>query len=64
MSQEFEKYIGVRGNVTKLAKALKITKGAVAQWDNVPINRVLDVERITGIPRASLRPDFFTESNA
>jgi len=60
MCKEFEDYIEVHGNVTRLADALGITKGAVAQWDKkVPIKRVLDVERITKIPRALLRPDFY-----
>lgn len=60
MSKEFKEYISVHGNVTKLADGLKITKGAVAQWTQVPIKRVIDVERITGIPRSLLRPDYFT----
>lgn len=42
-----------------LAKALNITHGAISQWDRVPAERVLDVERETGIPRHELRPDLY-----
>ena len=59
MPQEFADFLAVRGNLTRLADALGITKGAVAQWDKVPIKRVTAVEKETGIDRAILRPDFF-----
>ena len=45
------------GNAAKLARKLGITAQALSQWDRVPAVRVLDVERITGIPRHELRPD-------
>lgn len=47
------------GGVVALSKALGLSRGAVSQWEVVPLNRVKDVERITGIPRETLRPDFF-----
>ena len=61
MSDKFTKYISERGRKSELARALKITKGAVGQWSKVPLERVPDVERITGIPRHELRPDFFKD---
>jgi DNA-binding transcriptional regulator YdaS (Cro superfamily) len=42
-----------------LARSLGITHGAVNQWRRVPAERVVDVERVTGIPREKLRPDIF-----
>jgi DNA-binding transcriptional regulator YdaS (Cro superfamily) len=47
-----------------LARKLGIDKGTVTRWGQkgVPVNRVLDVERETGIPRQDLRPDFFGEA--
>ena len=54
--------IRAAGNQDKLARALGITSGAISQWDRIPLNRVLDVERATGIPRYELRPDFFLPS--
>jgi len=48
------------GGNTALALAITgITPQAISQWDQIPLNRVFDVERATGIPRAELRPDFF-----
>jgi DNA-binding transcriptional regulator YdaS (Cro superfamily) len=44
---------------SRLAKELRITHGAVFQWDRVPAERVLEVERVTGIPREELRPDLY-----
>jgi DNA-binding transcriptional regulator YdaS (Cro superfamily) len=48
-----------RGTRKRVAEALKITHGAVSQWKRVPAERVLDVEKLTGIPRHMLRPDIF-----
>lgn len=50
-----------RGRVVELAAACKITHGAVSQWDRVPSDHVLTVERLTGIPRDELRPDLYGE---
>lgn len=42
-----------------LARRLGITPQALSQWDRVPPLRVLEVERITGVPRHELRPDIY-----
>ncbi len=48
------------GGSVGLAKALgDITPQAISQWTKVPAERVLDVERITGVSRYELRPDIF-----
>ena len=44
---------------SSLARSLCITPQAVNQWFVVPPERVLDVERLTGISRHLLRPDVF-----
>lgn len=49
------------GRRVKLAGDLGITPGAISQWSRVPIERVNEIERLTGIPRAHLRPDIFGE---
>jgi DNA-binding transcriptional regulator YdaS (Cro superfamily) len=52
------------GGATKLARLLTeagqpITSQAVGQWDQVPVKRVFEVERITGVNRSKLRPDLW-----
>jgi DNA-binding transcriptional regulator YdaS (Cro superfamily) len=48
-----------RGRLTKLADVLGISVAAVCQWDRVPAERVLEVERATGVSRHDLRPDLY-----
>jgi DNA-binding transcriptional regulator YdaS (Cro superfamily) len=47
------------GGPTRIGAALKITGQAVSQWRRVPAERVLDVERLTGVLRHDLRPDLY-----
>lgn len=44
-----------------LARALErdISPQAISQWKRVPAERVLEVERATGISRHKLRPDLY-----
>ena len=41
------------------ADRLGISRQAFFQWDVVPPHRVLEVERLTGVPRFKLRPDYY-----
>jgi DNA-binding transcriptional regulator YdaS (Cro superfamily) len=50
------------GGQAKLAEALGIYQSAVAKWvanKRVPAERVLAVEKITGVSRHELRPDIY-----
>jgi len=42
-----------------VARALNVDKSTVTRWEQgaIPAERVIDVERVTGIPREVLRPD-------
>ena len=46
-----------------LAAQLGVQPPAVSKWEKgrIPAERVLDIERITGIPRHDLRPDLYPE---
>lgn len=45
---------------TALAQLLGLTAPAISAWGGeVPIGRVLEVEKATGIPRHVLRPDVY-----
>lgn len=48
-----------RGRRSELAAKLCITSGALSQWSQVPADRVMAVEALTGISRHVLRPDVF-----
>lgn len=47
------------GGIVKLSLALGLSRGAASQWRRVPAERVIEVERLTGIPREILRPDLY-----
>ena len=47
------------GGLQALGRMLGISKQAIDQWRRVPAERVLEVERLTGISRYQLRPDVF-----
>lgn len=49
------------GGIRSLAPLLNITPSALYQWRKVPANRVVEVERITGVPRQELRPDLYAD---
>ena len=59
MIQIVEKAAEVSGGVVKLAQALGINYRSFHSWKRVPAERVLDLERVTGIPRHELRPDLY-----
>ena len=54
--------IKAAGTQQALADALGIRSPSISEWKGrgrVPAERVLDVERITGLSRHDLRPDVF-----
>lgn len=58
-----ETVIVTLGGLTKTAAALGIgNPSVVANWRSrgrIPVERVLEIERVTGISRHDLRPDVF-----
>jgi DNA-binding transcriptional regulator YdaS (Cro superfamily) len=54
------KAINLAGGPVAFAKLLKINRRAVWQWQEVPpAARVIEIERLTGVPREELRPDLY-----
>jgi DNA-binding transcriptional regulator YdaS (Cro superfamily) len=48
------------GGASGLARLLgRISPQAVSQWTRVPAERVIEVERVTGVSRYELRPDIY-----
>ena len=58
-SDAVKRAISAGGGAVKLASGLRISSQAISQWRRVPAERVLDVERVTGISRHDLRPDLY-----
>jgi hypothetical protein len=50
---------GKVGGVPKLARKLGVSRQAIYQWTEVPVERAAELERVTGIPRSRFRPDLF-----
>lgn len=51
--------LDVRGTPAELARRLGLSRVALYNWQGViPLKRLSDVERITGVPRSILRPDY------
>jgi DNA-binding transcriptional regulator YdaS (Cro superfamily) len=51
-------------STTKLARQLGRKTGTVAAWKTrgrIPAEEVLEVERVTGIPRHRIRPDIYPD---
>jgi len=59
MDKALQEAIRCAGGMHALGRKLGITHQAIAQWRRVPAERVLEVERLTGISRYRLRPDVF-----
>lgn len=59
MEKLLEYFNAEHGRRKQLALALGITPGAVSQWEKVPVERLDEIERLTGIPRHELCPEFF-----
>jgi DNA-binding transcriptional regulator YdaS (Cro superfamily) len=59
-SEAFRRAKVLAGSAATLAHKLGVTRQALSQWEVVPMLRVLEVERITGIARHELRPDICT----
>lgn len=57
---DFQQMVRARGmKLIDVARGVGVNKATVTRWAQrgVPYERVVEVERVTGIPRHELRPD-------
>ena len=48
------------GSMAELARRLGMGRSSMQKWETVvPASRVIDIERVTGVPREQLRPDLY-----
>jgi hypothetical protein len=59
--KELQAVITVMGGRVELARSLGLKYRSVLDWRRVPVERLIQIERITGIPRQRLRPDLYRE---
>ena len=59
-----EAAIKAAGGAAVIARDLDISTQAISQWKQAPVNRVLDIERISGVSRHILRPDIYPRDTA
>jgi DNA-binding transcriptional regulator YdaS (Cro superfamily) len=69
MSDGLKRAIEAAGGQKRLAKRINVTQSQVWYWlmrskKGVPAERVLDIERETGVSRTELRPDIWPEARA
>jgi len=59
ISKGLETAIKKAGGVRALSRLLGINASAVSRWTDVPARHIISIERLTGIPRETLRPDLY-----
>jgi len=59
MSTGIKKAIKAMGSGAALARALGIDRASVCGWAEIPAKRIIQIERLTGVPREELRPDLY-----
>jgi DNA-binding transcriptional regulator YdaS (Cro superfamily) len=59
MEQIVKQVIDKAGGPSAMARSLNISTQAIWKWKAIPIKRLAEIEKLTGIPRAHLRPDIF-----
>jgi DNA-binding transcriptional regulator YdaS (Cro superfamily) len=67
MKAAIEQAIQVAGGRKALAERIGVRVQAVEKWvrfDRIPAERVLTIERLTGVSRHKLRPDLYPRESA
>jgi len=59
MDKALQEAIRRAGGLHALGRALGITFQAIQKWPYAPVRRVLEIERLAGVPRHKLRPDIY-----
>lgn len=62
-----KEHVQAAGGLQPLAATLGVRYQAIQAWlkrGRVPAERVIAIERATGVPRSTLRPDIYPEDRA
>jgi DNA-binding transcriptional regulator YdaS (Cro superfamily) len=61
MNAGLKKALTIAGGQAALARQLGLTRAAVNRWRMVPSKWIVEIERLTGVPREKLRPDLYRQ---
>lgn len=59
MDEALREAISRAGGMRALGRKLGISHVAIGGWKRCPPLRVLEIERLTGVPKEALRPDLY-----
>jgi DNA-binding transcriptional regulator YdaS (Cro superfamily) len=59
MDEPLKRAIENAGGMLAFAAALGIRRQAIWKWRRCPAHRIIEVERLTSVPREELRPDLY-----
>lgn len=59
MDDATKRCVDAAGGLTKLALLIGVRHQSLYSWKRVPAERVLELERLTGVSRHDLRPDLY-----
>lgn len=59
--EALSKAIKAAGSQAALARSIGTYRQVVNNWRSVPVDWVLKVESVTGVPRSELRPDIYPD---
>ena len=61
MDDGLARAVEAAGSIRKLAGKIGISHNAICQWDRVPLDWLLTIEKAVKVPRHKLRPDLYRD---
>ncbi len=59
MDEGLKLAVEAAGGLRALARLLEISHNSIVKWDKIPADRVIEIEKRTGVARERLRPDLY-----
>jgi Putative antitoxin of bacterial toxin-antitoxin system, YdaS/YdaT len=59
IDQGLQRVLKTVGSRYQLAKMLGLTPPAIYKWKRIPADRIIAIEKATGIDRSKIRPDLY-----
>ena len=58
-SEGLQRAIAVAGSTRALARLLGVSPQAILKWRDVPAHWIIEMEKVTKVPREQLRPELY-----